>query len=225
MNIRPLIRTLFLTAAAILIVTVNGPGQDLTFSSQFSFEPAMIDTAPSLGGLDIKYPNEAAKNGVEGTVKLTMTLGEDGRVREIVIVEDLPHGVGAAVKAAFEKLQFTPASFEGKPVPIAASFTYKITAVYNEYDSNVTKVKLLGKPTAEYPAMHRADRREGKVDVAVVFFTDGKVKVVKVQSTMPKEFDQAASTAAEKLTFQPAMHKKSKRPVTQVMWVAFEFKP
>lgn len=225
MKFRSHIREFLLTAAVMLFAAASGVGQDLTFSSQFSFEPAVIDKAPSLGGIDIKYPNEAAKNGVEGTVKLTMTLGEDGRVRDIVIVDDLPHGVGAAVKAAFEKLSFTPASFEGKPVPLAATFTYRITAVYNEADSNVTKVKLLGKPTAEYPAMHRAERREGKVDVAIVFFPDGKTKVLKTQSTMPNEFDQAASKAAEKLAFQPAVHKKTKKPVTQVMWVAFEFKP
>ncbi|MGE3466438.1 MAG: energy transducer TonB [Pyrinomonadaceae bacterium] len=219
--------TLFLgmVLGALLCFSQPARAQDLTFNSQFSFEPALIDKGPELSALNIKFPNDARKNGIAGKVKVTMTLAEDGKIRNIVIVEDLPHGVGAAVRDAFEKMTFTPAMRAGKPVALNGSFIYEITAVYNEYDSNVSKVKLVGKPQAEYPAALRGEGRTGKVRVGVVFYADGRIKVLQADSTMPPEFDAAAKKAAETLKFQPAVHKKSKKPVTQTMWVIFEFKP
>lgn len=206
-------------------MSVGACGQDLDFQYLFSFEPARVTRGPQLGSLNIKYPDEARKNGIEGTAKVKFTLGEDGKVRDIEIIEDLPHGVGNAVKLALEKLQFTPASYEGEPAAITGTLTYEIRATYSEYDSDVTKVKLVGKPTAEHPASLRSEGRKGEVRVGVAFYPDGKVKVLEAKSTMPKEFDDAASKAAADLKFQPAVHKKSKKPVAQTMWVVFKFEP
>lgn len=193
--------------------------------SRFSFEPAMIDTPPNIGSINIEYPDAARKNGVEGKVTVRMTLGEDGRFRDVVIVDDLPFGVGAAVRSAFDNSRYTPATLNGKPVAMQATFTYEITAVYSEYDSDVSKPKLIGKPVAAYPQQYRGEARKGKVNVAVLFYTDGRTKALKAESTMPPEFDEAAKNAVADLKFQPAVHKKSKKPINLTMWVAFEFKP
>ena len=66
---------------------------------------------------------------------------------------------------------------------------------------------------------------KGKVEVKVLCFADGRVKIVGVSSVMPKEFDQAAVEAAARLRFQPAVHKKSKADVSQKMTVVYDFKP
>lgn len=211
--------------AASFCFSSAATAQDITFNSQFSFEPAYFDTPPQLGSVDIRFPADARKNGIDGTVKIKMTLGEDGKMRNIVIVQDLPYGVGAAVREAFEKMTFSPAMRDGKPIAMSGSFEYVITAIYSEDDKNVSKVKLIGKPTAEYPAAQLGDRREGKVSVGVIFYPDGHTKVLQADSTMPEDFDAAAKKAAATLKFQPAVHKKSKKPVTQSMWVVFDFKP
>ncbi len=46
-----------------------------------------------------------------------------------------------------------------------------------------------------------------------------------VNSVMPKEFDKAAIEAAQKIKFEPAVHKKSKKAVSQSMTVEYSFKP
>jgi outer membrane biosynthesis protein TonB len=42
---------------------------------------------------------------------------------------------------------------------------------------------------------------------------------------MDKAFDKAAEAAAKNLKFTPAVHKKSKQPVSQAIMVEYTFKP
>jgi TonB family protein len=80
------------------------------------------------------------------------------------------------------------------------------------------------KPEPEYPAKYASSRVKGVVRVQVLFRADGTLKVGQVDSVMPKEFDAAVVEAAGKIKFQPAVHKKSKSPVTQQLTVEYEFK-
>lgn len=199
--------------------------QDLSFKYEMRFEPTFMTQGPKIKDFHVNFPEEARKNGVDGTVIVTFVFGKDGKTRDAAITQDLPFGVGNALVSAVNKIVFTPAMNDGEPVDLKTTLTYTISAVYQEYDENVAKVKLLSKPTAEYPAAFRADGTKGKVVVAVLFHPDGKLRVSKTESTMPPEFDEAAKKAAENLKFQPAVHKKTKRPVAQWLWVTFEFKP
>lgn len=214
--------TLFL---GLIVLMGAAKAQDLSFHYTFQFEPTFLTEGPRIKDFHVNFPEDARKNGVDGTVKVSFVLGKDGKTRLPVIVQDLPHGVGDAVVRGVSSLAFNPAMNNGEPIDMKVTVVYVVTAVFQEYDSNVTKVKLLGKPTAEYPAAFRAEGRKGKVVVAVLCYPDGKVKVSNTESTMPTEFDDAAKKAAENLKFQPAVHKKSKKTVAQWLWVTFEFKP
>ena len=210
----------------ILFAAIGSQAQSASFEFYYKFEPAMITRPPELGSLNVAFPDDALKNGVEGTVKVSMTLGEDGKVRDIQIVQDMPFGVGDAVKKALEKWTFQPATLQGKPVAMRMTLDYIVSLVYSEGDSSVTKPQITTKPIiAEYPAKYLAEKTKGKVLVRIMFFASGKLKVTGVSSTMPVEFDKAATAAAEKLQFQPAIHKKSKKPVSQVLTIEFPFKP
>jgi TonB family protein len=215
----------FALLLAFLFCCTPASAQELYFKYLYTFEPTMVTEGPQLGALDVKYPEAAKKNGVEGTVKASLTLGEDGKVRDIVIVQDLPHGVGEAVKVGLQKLYFKPAAAMGKPAAIKASVDYVITVFYSEIDGNVSKPKIVEKPQPAYPEKHRAEKVKGKVAVTVMFFADGQLKVVGTGSTMPREFDKAAAEAAKLLKFTPAIHKKSKQPVSQQIIVEYDFKP
>jgi TonB family protein len=215
----------FLIFLGCLLFTASANAQEFSYYSQFSFEPTRITEPPRLGAVRPELPETAEKNGVEGVVKVTFTLGADGKVHNAVIVQDLPYGAGEAVKQAVERMTFEPAELNGTPVDLKASYTYAISAIFYEDDKNVRKVKLIGKPTAEYPASQRAEQRKGSVSVYVTFYADGKIAVGNTDSTMPREFDEAAKKAAATLKFEPAVHKKTKKPVNQVMWVVFDFKP
>lgn len=215
-----------LTAFACLtMLAAISRAQDQTYNYAFQFEPAFITEGPKIKDFFVSFPEEARTNGIDGTVVVTFVLGKDGKTRDAAITQNLPFGVGEALVRAVTKMIFTPAMKDGEPVDLKATVIYKITSIYREFDDAVTKVKLLAKPTAEYPAAFRAEGTKGKVAVAVIFYPDGKVKVLNADSTMPPEFDAAAKKAAENLKFQPAVHKKSKKPVAQSVWVIFEFKP
>lgn len=219
-------RSLTLIILGWLLLCSSAHAQDYSFRSLFEFEPTRFSEPPRIDDVrPPEFPDAARKNGVEGKVKVTFTFGASGKIQNAVIVEDLPFGVGEAVRKAVERISFNPASLNGKPVDMNASFTYTVTAFFYEDDKDVQKVKIIGKPTAEYPASHRSEGRKGTVNVSVTFYTDGKIAVGRSESTLPNEFDEAAKKAAAALKFVPATHKKSKKLVNQVLWVPFEFKP
>ena len=207
------------------VFSVTASAQEVSFNYFYQFGRVQADEAPQLNGVDIDYPETARKMGVEGTLKASRVLGEDGKVRDLKILQSLPYGVEAAVTKGLQNLYFKPAKLQGQPVPIPMDFDFVVTAVYGEDDKNVTKPKILEKPLPVYPEKHLAEKVKGKVMVWVLFFADGKVKVLEVNSTMPNEFDKAAAEAAAKIRFQPAVHKKSKADVSQKMVVEYDFKP
>jgi len=208
-----------------LFCSAAAHGQDISFKYLYSFEPAMITDPPEMGGIEINYPEAARKNGAEGTVNATFTLGEDGRVRDVVIVNDLPHGVGDAVRAGLQKLYFKPARFQGKPAAMKAKLEYKVTVLFEDTDKNVSKPKITNKPEPVYPEKYRAEKVKGKVVVTVMFMANGELHVGNASSNMPREFDKAAIEAAKAIKFTPAIHKKSKQPVSQQVFVEYDFKP
>jgi TonB family protein len=222
--------------AAVFLSATLAAGQSISFNYRYKFEPVSFETfeisdrepelrSPQLGGLEVEYPEAARKNGVEGTVKATAVLGENGRVRDIMIEQDLPFGVGAAVTRALQNLSFKPATVNGKPIAITMHLDYIATLAYAEGDKNITRPQILEKPVPEYPARYLAEKLKGKVSAQIMFRSDGTLDVVSVNSVMPKEFDKAATAAAENIKFQPAVHKKSKKAVSQMMTVEFDFKP
>ncbi|HEY2847951.1 MAG TPA: TonB family protein [Pyrinomonadaceae bacterium] len=227
MNFTHLPLRLTLVLAAVFVFTSALAAQDLSLDSYFEFDHTTpVDTAPRLSSVKVDIPDDARKNGVEGTVKVSLILGADGHTRDVQIVDDLPSGLGEAVKKAVENMRFEPASFRGKPQDLKATMSYRIIAWYQESSQDVKKVQLLSKPIAQYPEQFRKEGTKGNVMVAVAFYSDGsKIEVMKSQSTMPNEFDAAAKEGAKSLKFTPAVHKKSKKPVNQIIWVTFEFKP
>lgn len=219
----------FLTAGMLCLLFLlaqTTKAQNYYFRYNYNLDLREATEAPQISVFPtIGFPDEAQKNGVEGTVKISLTLGEDGKPKDIAVIEGLPFGASEAVTKGLEQIRFQPATRNGKPIAVKMFFDYIITATYDEFDKNVTKPKVLEKPAAVYPESQRASGLKGKVEVFAAFYSDGTVKVIKVNSVMPKEFDRAASEAAEKIKFQPAVHKKSKKPVSQGMAVIYDFKP
>ncbi len=215
--------SLFLCLIAAFSIVAEA--QEISFNYYYSFENVDADEPPKITGFDFDYPEAARKNGVEGTLKATMTLGEGGKIRDLQILQGLPHGVEEAIVKGLQQLYFQPAKKDGRSVPIKMNFDFVVAAVYDENDKNVNKPKIVEKPAPAYPEKYAAEKLKGKVVVLILFFADGKSKILGLSSTMPREFDYAAAEAAAKIRFQPAVHKKSKADVSQKMTVEYEFKP
>jgi len=218
-----LLCSLFLCFVSLL--AIEAKAQEFSFNYNYKFGRVEADTAPTIGSLDFEFPDAARKNGVEGTMIVSMVLGENSKVRDIKVIQTLPFGVEDAVVKGLQSLYFQPARLAGQPVAVPLTLNVIVAAVYDESDKNVSKPKILEKPVPVYPEKYRAEKLKGKVEVRILFFPDGTTKILGVSSTMPREFDKAAVDAAQKITFQPAVHKKSKTNVAQKMTVEFDFKP
>lgn len=209
----------------LMVLSNTVKAQEIFFRYNYKLDLANATKAPQFSGFpDFEYPEVARKNGVEGTLKLILTLGEDGKVKDIAIGQGLPFGVTEAVIKGLGQLRFQPATRNGQPIAVKMFFDYIISTAYSEDDKNVSKPKIIEKPNAVYPESQKAEGRKGKVQVQVMFYNDGTLKVVGVNSVMPKEFDKAAVEAAQKIKFEPAVHKKSKKAVSQSMTVEYIFK-
>lgn len=200
--------------------------QELLYKYEYNMDLNGATEAPKLGGMPrIEVPEEAKKMGVEGIIKAVMTLGADGRVKDYKFPQTLPHGLEDSVINAYKSFSFEPAKQNGTPIDSTLFFNFIITAVYDERDRNVKKVKITDQPDAVYPPDQIAGEHKGEVLVGVLFDKDGSKSVVGVSSTMPKEFDEAAIKAVENIKFEPATHKKSKKPISMKMFVKYKFKP
>jgi protein TonB len=65
-----------------------------------------------------KYTDEAREAAVEGSVVLDLIVGDDGRAREITVVQGLPHGLTQSAITALENCRFTPGEKDGHAVPV-----------------------------------------------------------------------------------------------------------
>lgn len=221
------LRSAFFTIGLLLIGSFSSTAysQDLSYNYNYKLLMEDADQPPQITGIDdFVLPDAARKNGVTGTVKADLVLGENARTRDIVVTQGLPHGVTEAVTKILQTLYFEPARLKGKPVASQMQFEFVITAVYREDDKNVSKVKITSKLVAPYPSDYTDEKVKGKVAVTILFMEDGFLKIISVSSTMPREFDRAATEAAKNIQFTPAVHKKSKQNVAQQLTVEFEFK-
>lgn len=84
----------------------------------------IADVMPQLiGGLEslrgkIKYPEEALKNKVEGTVYVMAYINENGGVDFVEVVKGVGYGCDEEAIRAVSQCQFTPAYSQGKPVKV-----------------------------------------------------------------------------------------------------------
>jgi TonB family protein len=219
-------KTVFVCFVALFAFANFAKAQQVSLNYIYKMEPALITVGPEMiGAPQIDYPEEAKKNGVEGTLKASFTIGTDGLTQDIKIEQSLPFGVDAAVTSGLQKLRFKPAKLQENAVAVKMYFDYVVSAVYSETDKNVSKPKITSQPDPVYPSQYAAEKLKGEVFVTVMCGSDGKVTLLGVNSVMPKEFDRAAAGAAANLKFDPAIHKKSKKPVSQQLTVKYKFKP
>jgi len=73
------------------------------------------------------YPPAALKEGLQGEVKMLVTLAADGSVAEVTVKEGAGHGFDEAAVAALKKFLFSPAEVDGVPAPIQLEYVYHFT--------------------------------------------------------------------------------------------------
>jgi TonB family protein len=80
-----------------------------------------------------QYTDQAREAGLEGTVILTFVVDEQGRVRDIKVLQGLGSGLTEAAKRAIQICSFSPGERDGKPVPTRVpSFKIRFSLRENE---------------------------------------------------------------------------------------------
>ena len=205
-------------------VTIRSEEASITYESRMEL-PDAAEPPKILGLPKFQYPESARKNGVEGKMKVSLTLAKNGIVQNVVAEQNLPGGVTEAITNELKQLRFEPAKKKGEPVDAKMFFDFVVLARYSERDRNITKPKIIEKPDAVYPENQKAQGVSGKVYVSVLFSADGTIEILGVSSKMPKEFNQAAAEAAKKIKFEPAVYKTSNKKISQKMTIEYSFKP
>jgi protein TonB len=85
------------------------------------------------GSCSGKYNDEALAAGIEGTVVLDLVVGEDGRVRDVQVVQGIGHGLDQAALGALRACRFTPGEKDGQAVPVKIK-GFKIRFVLPEHE-------------------------------------------------------------------------------------------
>lgn len=73
----------------------------------------------------LAYPERARRRGIEGTVKLEVTVGKDGRVIKVKLIKGVGYGLDQVAVRALKKARFKPAvGSDGKPMVYTIRYRY-----------------------------------------------------------------------------------------------------
>lgn len=87
--------------------------------------PGGADTDPQIDKeIKIPYPEEAKKAGVEGTVRLKITVDLSGAVTEASVISGPGYGLNEAALGAVRRFRFKPAMKNGEPVGTTLVYNY-----------------------------------------------------------------------------------------------------
>lgn len=204
----------------------NGSGQGSGSGDSKSIVPSSTEVS-SLSILSKPRPNytdAARQNGTEGIVRLRVTFLASGKIGSISPVFGLPYGLTEQAIAAARKLEFEPAQKSGVAVSVTRLVEYNFTLYYKENDEMLAQnAEILEMPDAEHPQESNLQNISGKVKVTIALGSNGMVRVVKINTDLPKEFAQKVTEAVAKIKFNPAIHKNGKA-VTQTKEIEYEFK-
>jgi TonB family protein len=74
-----------------------------------------------------RYTDAARSDGIQGTIKVAVEFGADGKIKEIFPYRTLSGGLNENVVAAVEKIRFEPATRDGKTVLTIKILSYTFT--------------------------------------------------------------------------------------------------
>jgi len=78
--------------------------------------------------MNLKYPEEAIKKYVEGSVTLSFDVKADSTIANCIIISGVGYGVDEAVKKYVEKLKFSPGKMNGMKVKMNVNMSFPVKA-------------------------------------------------------------------------------------------------
>ncbi len=190
-------------------------------------EPRRLSASPPT------YPEEARKQGIQGTVVLQALIGADGAVHRVKVLRPLPEGLADAAAEAVRRWTFEPArDAHGRAVPVLYTVAVRFTldggpaatssTPKADLPEGWTPPRVKDAPPPAYPEEARRRHLQGTVRLELAIGADGTVKEVTALQGLPAGLTDAAVEAVRHWTFEPARDVEG-RPVgiTQVVGVRF----
>jgi TonB family protein len=110
---------ILLAALLVSFAAAEEPGPGAPPSGTLTRAPELVESVPA------EYPPEAEASGVEGTVTLSIVVGEDGEVRQAVVTDPGPHpAFAAAALHAVQQFRFRPAEIDGAPAAVEIEYRH-----------------------------------------------------------------------------------------------------
>lgn len=72
----------------------------------------------------LQYTEEGRAAGVRGLVKFLCVFSEEGKIKHLLIMKSLSHGMTEQAIKTAESVRFAPAMLDGKPVPVVGVLEY-----------------------------------------------------------------------------------------------------
>ncbi len=130
-----MLKKFFIFAFAMLFISCAKTGENNkskiennVIAPKFDFKKEsysnVADVMPQLiGGLEsikknVRYPEEALKNKIEGTVYVMAYVNENGVIDFVEVVKGIGYGCDEEAMKAVAQAKFTPAYSQGKPVKV-----------------------------------------------------------------------------------------------------------
>lgn len=179
----------------------------------------------------VDYPKGLPTPLPEGTVSVSATVNEQGRVDSVVIVHPMNPELNAAAIAAVSHWKFKPATKDGTPITTQVSVDVVFTSphpytVVNGIDrlhvGGVTPPRAIYAPDPEYTTAAKNAKIHGTVPLWLVVTAEGLPEYVHVARSLDSGLDQAAVDAVKQWRFAPAM--KNGKPVAIAIAIEVNFR-
>lgn len=236
------------TAVAIASVAVD-KGIAVVKDTTFTAADKMPEPVGGMEALakNVKYPKKAKKDGTQGTVFVSATIDESGKVTSATIMKSVGHGCDEAALTAVRKTTFTPAVKNGKKVKV--QITVPINFKMEDDKKGRTKVKgMPGVPSLNstgdayimaekmpeliggmealmkkmvYPESAVKNSIEGKVYIQFVVNENGDPQDIVALRSLSPDCDEAAKNLVKTTKWIPGEQSNKKIKVQMVLPVMF----
>ncbi|MBL8917134.1 MAG: TonB family protein [Archangium sp.] len=104
---------------------ITDPNDVKAYNAPKYAPPGTADVQPTVSGeVKIPYPEEARKNEIEGSVRLSVTIDAEGLVTAVKVISGPGYGLNEAARDAVQKFRWKPAMKGGEAVATTIVYTY-----------------------------------------------------------------------------------------------------
>ncbi|WAM27342.1 TonB-dependent receptor [Myxococcus sp. NMCA1] len=124
-----LVAASLLLAAPVLAQAplAGAPPTDAATPPAAQAQPTITKPPELVQQVEAQYPPEALAQGLTASVRLIITIADDGSVAEVLPTEPVGHGFDEAAIAAVRQFRFSPAEVDGVPAPVQVEYVYHFT--------------------------------------------------------------------------------------------------